>query len=128
MKTIEAYKCNYCDKVYQLKKSCQTHENRCYKNPRTKSCASCIFLKQNDYQYHKEYCVSLFTCLRNHDVTQKLKTACINFRFINERFDLKEMELMRSNYNPLPFIQPMIERMREMKVGSNADNHIGNLE
>jgi hypothetical protein len=131
MKIIEAYKCNYCNKVYQLKKSCQAHERKCYTNPETKSCASCKFLQQKDYQYQTGYYISLMTCLRNHDVTSKLKTACKDFHFIKEQFDLKEMELIMAVYNPEPFIRPRIEKCKaddERRMKDNLEINVGDLE
>lgn len=113
MKTIKAYKCDYCKKVYQFKKSCVSHEKRCYKNPETKSCASCVFLKQNDFSYHPGYSISLLTCLRNHNTPKKLETACNDYHFKKEKCDIKEMQQIRAAYNPVPFIQPYINKFRE---------------
>jgi hypothetical protein len=44
MREITAYNCDYCNKIYSIKSQCKAHEKKCYYNPDTKSCASCIFL------------------------------------------------------------------------------------
>lgn len=123
MKTIEAFKCNYCNKVYQLKKSCQAHENRCYKNPETRSCASCIFLKEDYFPYNHGYSVSLLTCLRNHNTPQRLETACVDYKYKKEKCDHNAMAEIRTAYNPKPFVQPFIEKQKaehERRMKENA--------
>jgi DNA-directed RNA polymerase subunit RPC12/RpoP len=40
VKTIKAYKCEYCGKVFKTKKGCLFHENECNKNPAIK-CQNC---------------------------------------------------------------------------------------
>jgi len=44
MKTITAYQCQYCAKVYARSVTAKSHERKCYFNPATQSCASCAFL------------------------------------------------------------------------------------
>jgi uncharacterized protein YbdZ (MbtH family) len=47
MREITAYNCDHCNKIYSIKSQCKAHEKKCYYNPETKSCASCIFLRSN---------------------------------------------------------------------------------
>jgi hypothetical protein len=44
MREINAFKCDYCGKVYTTSKTCKAHEKNCYYNPDTRSCASCEHL------------------------------------------------------------------------------------
>ena len=131
MKTIEAYKCNYCNKVYQLKKSCQAHENRCYSNPKTRSCASCIFLKKSDFAYQPGYFVYLITCLRNHNTPKCLETACNDYHYKKAKCDLKAMQQIRAAYNPEPFIRPHLEKCiadDERRRKEYAENNVEDME
>lgn len=45
MKEIKAYKCDFCEKVYQRKHNIQKHEARCSKNPENqRACFGCKYL------------------------------------------------------------------------------------
>jgi len=44
MKTITAFECDFCKKLYRSKSGIGNHEKRCFHNPETKSCISCKFL------------------------------------------------------------------------------------
>lgn len=121
MKTIEAYKCEHCNKVYQFKKSCASHEKRCYKNPQTRSCASCIFLKKIDFEYHPNHYVLLLTCLRNHNTPGRLETGCNDYHFKKEKCNYMFMKEVRAAYYPYPFIHPIIERMRVNHVNDSEN-------
>ena len=47
MKTITAYKCQFCGKLYQLKFQCEKHEVRCKKNPENnRPCFQCANLRK----------------------------------------------------------------------------------
>ncbi len=41
MNKIEAYKCEFCGKIYANPKTIKAHEKKCYFNPSTRSCAAC---------------------------------------------------------------------------------------
>lgn len=41
MKQITAYRCGHCPRVMVTKKSMESHERQCIRNPETKTCASC---------------------------------------------------------------------------------------
>lgn len=79
MKTITAYQCEFCDKVYERKESCQGHERRCYKNPKTGSCASRAFLKKQGFEIGPAAFIDLNVCLQNIDLAQSLKTKCLAY-------------------------------------------------
>jgi hypothetical protein len=70
METITAYKCSsfFCSKIYANKKQAKAHEKKCYRNPETKSCATC----QNfSYDGEKQ------TCFQGIPFDgKKLKTGC----------------------------------------------------
>jgi len=43
MKTVTAYKCEFCHhgRPYASQSACAAHEDRCFHNPATRSCATC---------------------------------------------------------------------------------------
>lgn len=42
MREVTVYECEYCNKrKYAYKSSAKKHENKCYWNPKTKSCMTC---------------------------------------------------------------------------------------
>jgi hypothetical protein len=49
MKEFIAYQCSYCSKYGKQKSRIKDHEKTCFRNPDTKSCATCIHLKQKKY-------------------------------------------------------------------------------
>lgn len=47
--TREIYKCEYCRKVYQIKRFAEWHEQACKKNPENKrACFGCNFLVKKE--------------------------------------------------------------------------------
>lgn len=46
MYQIKAYHCDYCKKYGKYKGNIVAHEKKCFHNPDTRSCATCLFLKQ----------------------------------------------------------------------------------
>ena len=46
MREIKAFHCDYCKKYGKYKGNIIAHERICFHNPDTKSCATCLFLKQ----------------------------------------------------------------------------------
>jgi transcription elongation factor Elf1 len=105
-----------------------SHERRCYKNPITKSCASCLFLKQEHIQYTPGYSISLLTCLRNHNTPNKLETGCNDFHYKKGQCDKKVIQQIREAYNPVPFIQPYIDKYveaHEKRMTENQESHDG---
>jgi len=103
MKKVNAFSCEYCGKLYENSDSCKRHEHRCYANPRTKSCASCIFLKRANFDY-AEGRITLNTCLRNQDNVRKLKTNCSGFHYKKAMCNQKEMLQIRAGYFPYPIV------------------------
>ncbi len=45
MKPVSAYQCEYCQRYGKNKTRILKHEEVCYYNPRTRSCGTCIHLK-----------------------------------------------------------------------------------
>jgi hypothetical protein len=43
MEQITAYKCSFCKKINTNKSTIKTHEKKCFFNPETKSCATCLW-------------------------------------------------------------------------------------
>lgn len=109
---VNAFQCAFCTKIYLSKETCRKHECRCFWNPKTRSCASCIFEQYKDYRIMPGHSTSIRTCLRNHDISAKLKTACLDYHFKKAKCDLFQMKVIRANYNPEPIITPILERYR----------------
>jgi hypothetical protein len=42
MYEVKAYHCSFCKKYSTAKSVIKTHEKKCFWNPETKSCASCV--------------------------------------------------------------------------------------
>lgn len=112
MKEIKAFRCTYCDKIYAFRDSCRSHESRCYFNPKTHSCASCRLLQFKDYEYTSGYHVAIRTCLRNYDVTRKMKTRCSGYLDKKLKADKAMMKEIQGQYDPNPFIDPILAQMR----------------
>lgn len=49
MREFTAYHCDFCKKYGKQKARIKQHEATCFKNPVTKSCATCIHLKQKEF-------------------------------------------------------------------------------
>jgi hypothetical protein len=109
MRTVNSFKCSYCGKLYESKDSCRSHENRCYFNPKTRSCASCAFLKYDSYEYKTGHTCSVRTCIKNHNVTVKLKTKCEDYFFKNALGSVGKIEQAEINYNPIPKVKKYLK-------------------
>ena len=130
MKPVNSYKCSYCGKLYESKDSCRSHERRCYFNPKTKSCASCAFLKYDSYEYKPHYTCSVKTCMKNHDVTGKLKTHCDDYFFKNAIGSAGKIEQAETTYNPIPQVEKYLKKIglqveTKLSVSSIPDIEIG---
>jgi len=70
IETKEIYKCEYCRRLYQLKRFCVQHEISCTKNPENKrDCFECKHLNKKEaivyfdtYGHEVEHKVDLFHC------------------------------------------------------------------
>lgn len=52
IETQEIYKCEHCNKLYQIKGYCEKHEISCPKNPDNfRKCFGCKFLKKEKTEY-----------------------------------------------------------------------------
>ncbi|NLV18654.1 MAG: hypothetical protein GXY51_04095 [Bacteroidetes bacterium] len=43
MENVNVWKCSFCKRISENKKSIQKHEKKCFFNPETKSCATCLW-------------------------------------------------------------------------------------
>ena len=75
MIAITVYKCEHCGKIYRRKWACSQHEPSCYKNPETKSCASCQFRSWQPDEEVGQNC-GYWVCLKNIDIQTSLTTKC----------------------------------------------------
>ena len=65
MKKTEAYKCDYCAKIYKRSSDCMKHEKICKKNPDNKhSCFNFCkhLIKETNYSEDGEYTTCEFSC------------------------------------------------------------------
>jgi hypothetical protein len=55
--TKEIYKCEHCNKLYQIKNACLSHEKTCSKNPdNDRACFGCIHLsKESETIYYDTF-------------------------------------------------------------------------
>ncbi len=68
--TREIYRCEYCKKVYLIKKACEIHETRCTKNPENfRACFGCyntikkeVTIYYDHYDGEHEYQRELLYC------------------------------------------------------------------
>ena len=53
VETKEIYKCEHCNKLYQLKHFCEKHEKACKKNPKNdRPCFRCVHLTKKDIEHY----------------------------------------------------------------------------
>lgn len=87
MITLTVYQCEHCNKkLYKNKKSCQTHEVKCFYNPKTKSCITCDHLSFKEILIDPSYkapfseTVGLFKsfpfCAKKIDISNRMTTQC----------------------------------------------------
>ncbi len=99
MKKITAHQCEHCGKVYENPASCRSHEYRCYYNPRTKSCASCAFFRQEEQPFDQETLFKYRACLVNVSMQKRgLQTQCPLYMDRKYADDPDIMRIVRKNY------------------------------
>ena len=72
MTEITAYQC-VCGKVYAKKQSCKVHENKCFSNPNTRSCITCLKFTPSNNDAEKR------VCGMGIDLDEKLRTQCPDY-------------------------------------------------
>jgi len=108
MNIITAYQCEFCSKVYTNKETTRKHEAKCYYNPTTRSCASCVFLAKKSIEAQKFQPVEFLVCLMNHDISDKLRTGCPTY----QRSTLCEETGLKTNLPPISFDEKLaLERL-----------------
>ncbi len=78
MKTLSVYECDFCGRYGKTKKPILKHEERCYYNPNTRSCGTCVHL--NDWTCSRGV---VFENKENRQ-TQRLRTRCITYENIDD--------------------------------------------
>ncbi len=79
MRTIQVYECEHgCGFYKKTMKSVEAHEKRCYYNPSTRSCGTCVYLNN-------------WTCSRGLEFekkkdnqTPRLRTRCIMYKNVDD--------------------------------------------
>lgn len=92
MKKVEAFRCEYCTKIYENRGSAANHESKCYFNPVTASCASCSFLDRLSVDIAPGHFTEFQVCLVNQDISNKnLRTKCPLYHQaeFHEEYDFK---------------------------------------
>lgn len=114
MKKIDAYKCAFCKKIYELKSSCRNHEYQCYYNPRTRSCASCAFLRLECSEYKQHHVIQFQTCMANKDISKyKLKSWCP--KYLNKKYK-EDMDIMNVVFKDYDLETPFNEIVERLKL------------
>lgn len=81
MKKIQAFRCEYCTKIYENRGSASSHERKCFFNPSTHSCASCALFELRKVEFSLGHFFEIQVCLVNEDVSNKnLRTKCPLYR------------------------------------------------
>lgn len=102
MKQVIINKCDFCRHVSFYKSNLNRHEKKCFYNPATKSCATCLWFSPL-YSFHEFQCYPIRCFAKKikeipEDYRMKLKTKCkkwmnIDIYFMNETKDNQnEME------------------------------------
>ena len=79
MKEVRTYKCKFCKKIYENKSTCSSHEQRCYFNPKTQSCAACAYYVGIESMERNGTHIKFKACSQNHSIEKELKTNCLDF-------------------------------------------------
>jgi len=88
MKNVIVKQCDYCEKTSKYKSQMKKHEAKCFSNPQTHCCATCLW-------YGKNHFINGYCCFigKGHvhnstgTIEFKLQTQCskwVNIDFINE--------------------------------------------
>ncbi|MFC2080369.1 hypothetical protein ACFLRQ_02730 [Bacteroidota bacterium] len=117
MKKVNAFKCAHCKKIYELKSSCRSHEYRCYHNPKTTSCATCVFLWMDSAEIDKDQ-IAYQVCLANRNISSgKLHYSCNLHCSSHVKFDEISFNEVAKHYDyesalrrELEFIRPIMNK------------------
>lgn len=78
---VEAWKCEYCSKLFQYHRSCELHEKYdCNKNVNAFNCKDCL----NYIKTHKKGPNSRGRCSKNHKISAEQFEVCKDKKFIWE--------------------------------------------
>lgn len=92
MEIVKAYKCDFCERIYENQSSCRSHESRCYYNAKTKSCATCALLVIEQKEYKPNHYVQFNGCMANIAIASEgLKTHCQ--KYLNQKY-MEDKEMM----------------------------------
>jgi hypothetical protein len=108
MNKIEAYQCEFCHRVSPHPVFFEEHENICFKNPSTRSCITCLWIRNNfpvlpfDDQ---DPCVISQITEKCANGRTRLKTNCENW-ITKEIFDPDEWEEDEEDFITLLYNEP----------------------
>lgn len=92
MKEVKINQCDFCDKTSFSKGNLRQHENKCFYNPATQSCATCLwFGRIHGLEPNECYVGELKDC--NKSLKPKLKTRCN--KWINAEV-VEEIDLLKN--------------------------------
>jgi hypothetical protein len=94
MYTQTAYRCSYCHKYGLSKSWIKKHEEKCFKNPATRSCTTCANLKREkieDYSAFDHLYETYPVCLSGINLENPLfyENEYRSSRYISSRYILK---------------------------------------
>jgi hypothetical protein len=102
MNIISVYQCDHCGFYKKTKKSVQEHEKRCFRNPATKSCATCLW----------GYCLPETKCGGGVELNGTLKTQC-SFHIDGEMY-MESYEVLVSRGVNTPLHEEIIAGMKDL--------------
>jgi hypothetical protein len=133
MKKIEAYQCDFCDFVTNRPVILEFHENACFYNPSTRSCISCLWIKNHYFPLlpfdRQDPCLLSLIKVMYPKRKAKLTTLCDNW-VTNEIFDLDgwegdKVELIKMLYNnPYKFLskaQAIFKKNEKMRKSFTSE-------
>ena len=80
MKTVKINQCDFCDKTSFSKSTIIQHEKKCFFNPATQSCATCLWFSRVHSLGDESTCYLSKLSKAPEGEKQKLKTSCGNWK------------------------------------------------
>jgi hypothetical protein len=92
MEQVNVWKCEFCKKTSFQKGSIKKHERKCFHNPETHSCATCIWFSPLHGMYPSECFIGASFKNNDEDIRTNLRTQCDSW---NSAELLEEYEIFK---------------------------------
>lgn len=94
MKEVKINQCDFCTKTSFNKGSLKIHEKKCFYNPITRSCATCLWFSQKHLSGSPTICFAREKYASVNEYKSILKTNCIKWISVEliEDIDISENE------------------------------------